>query len=222
MTTTIWVRGGESYWLASVAALPGCIASGASRDEAVANARSGFVAYLELLAARGISTDRWKDLDPAAFAVEDGPLTGILPEDLGTLDEHEMRDFLHQVEALRSATLSLVRGTTPDELERRPTESTWSVREALEHVMTAEVTLLSRLERWPQDDGSLPTFQAVHRMAFQRFAVMDPEDTAIDHTVMGRRFSTRKVMRRILEHEFEHQQHIREILSALGSDRPPE
>ena len=222
MTATIWVRGGESYWLATVSALPGCIASGASRDEAVANARRGFVAYLELLEARGIATDRWKDLDPVAFTVEDGPLTGILPEDLGPLDEHEMRDFLHQVEALRSATLSLVRGTTPDELERRPTESTWSVREALEHVMTTEVTLLSRLERWPQDDGSLPTFQAVHRMAFQRFAVMDPEDTAIDHTVMGRRFSTRKVMRRILEHEFEHQQHIREILAALGSDRPPE
>lgn len=222
MTATIWVRGGESYWLATVSALPGCIASGVSRDEAVANARRGFVAYLELLEARGISTDHWKGLDPAAFTVEDGPLSGILPEDLGPLDEHEMRDFLHQVEALRSATLSLVRGTTPDELERRPTESTWSVRETLEHVMTTEVTLLSRLERWPLGDGSLPTFQAVHRMAFQRFAVMDPEDTAIDHTVMGRRFSTRKVMRRILEHEFEHQQQIREILSALGSDRPPE
>lgn len=222
MTATIWVRGGESYWLATVSALPGCIASGPSRDEAVANARRGFVAYLELLEARGISTDHWKGLDPAAFTVEDGPLSGILPEDLGPLDEHEMRDFLHQVEALRSATLSLVRGTTPDELERRPTESTWSVRETLEHVMTTEVTLLSRLERWPLGDGSLPTFQAVHRMAFQRFAVMDPEDTAIDHTVMGRRFSTRKVMRRILEHEFEHQEQIREILSALGSDRPPE
>lgn len=222
MSATIWVRGGERYWLATVSAPPGCIASGGSRDEAVANARRGFGAYLELLEARGISTDQWKDLDPATFAVADGPVSGILPEDIGPLDEHEMRDFLHQVEALRSATLSLVRGTTPDELERRPTESMWSVREALEHVMTTEVTLLARLEKWPQPDGGLPTFQAVHRLAFQRFAVMDPADTAVEASVMGRRYSTRKVMRRILEHEFEHQQHIREILAALGSDRPPE
>ena len=51
---------------------------------------------------------------------------------------------------------------------------------------------------------------------------MEPADTALDHRVMGRRWTTRKVMRRILEHEFEHLGHIKEILAALGSDRPPE
>jgi hypothetical protein len=29
-------------------------------------------------------------------------------------------------------------------------------------------------------------------------------------------------MRRMLEHEFEHYAHIKEIMAALGSDRPPE
>jgi hypothetical protein len=29
-------------------------------------------------------------------------------------------------------------------------------------------------------------------------------------------------MRRLLEHEFEHYNHIREIMAALGGDRPPE
>jgi hypothetical protein len=39
---------------------------------------------------------------------------------------------------------------------------------------------------------------------------------------MGRRWTTRRVMRRMLEHEFEHYQHIKEIMVALGADRPPE
>lgn len=220
MSGTIWVRGGESYWLATVAELPGCIASGASRDEAVANARRAFGGYLEMLEARGVSTDAWKALDPNAFAVEDGPTTGILPEDLAPLDEHELRDFLHRTEASRSALLAQVRGLTADEMEKKPTPSMWSVREALEHIMTTEVTLLSRLEKWPANEFA--TLQAVHRMAFQRFTVMDPKDTAIDHEILGRRWSPRKVMRRILEHEYEHLGHIKEIVAALGSDRPPE
>jgi len=118
------------------------------------------------------------------------------------------------------AALARLLGLSADELEKQPTPAMWSVREALEHVMETEVALLAKLERWPASEFA--TLQAVHRMAFQRFAVMDPEDTAIDHEIQGRRWSTRKVMRRILEHEYEHLGHIKEIVAALGSDRPPE
>jgi hypothetical protein len=84
--------------------------------------------------------------------------------------------------------------------------------------MTTEASLLGRLERWPTEVGAL---QAVHRMAFQRFSVLEPDDTKLDHRIQGQRWSTRRVMRRILEHEYEHMGHIREILSALGGDRQP-
>ena len=216
----IYVQGEESYWLAHVPVLPGCVASGTTREEAVANARRAFGAYRELLETRGVSVEHWKDLDSATFAVRDLPPDRVAPEDLGLLQEHELRDFLHRYEASRSALISLVRGLSPDELERKPTETTWSVREALEHVMETEVTLLSRLERWPDDPFN--TLQAVHRLLFQRFIVMEPADTAIDHTVGGRRWTTRKVMRRALEHEFEHLGQVKEILAALGANRPPE
>ena len=218
---TIYViQGEEAYWMAHAPVLRGCMASGKTRDEAVANARRAFRAYLELLDARGVSVEHWKDLDPDTFAVQDMPPERIVPEDVGPMEEHELRDFLHQFEASRSALLALVRGMSPDEVERKPTETTWSVREALDHIMETEVTLLSRLERWPADPFN--TLQAVHRMAFQRFTIMEPSDTARDHQVMGRRWTTRKVMRRILEHEFEHLGHIKEIVAALGADRPPE
>jgi predicted RNase H-like HicB family nuclease/uncharacterized damage-inducible protein DinB len=216
----IYVVGEGSYWLAHVPVLRGCIASGTTKDEAIANARRAFRAYLALLEARGVSIEHWKDLDADTFQVRDMPNDRIVPEDVGPMEEHELRDFLHQFEASRSALVSLVREISPEELERKPTETMWSVREALEHVMLTEASLLSRLEKWPADPFN--TLQAVHRMAFQRFTVMEPADTALDHVVMGRRWTTRKVMRRILEHEFEHLGHIKEIVAALGANRPPE
>jgi predicted RNase H-like HicB family nuclease len=216
----IYVQGEGSYWLAHVPVLRGCIASGTTRDEAIANARRAFRAYLELLDARGVSTEHWKDLDPNTFEVRDLPADRVVPEDIGRMEEHELRDFLHQFEASRAALLSLVREISADELERKPIETMWSVREALEHVMLTEASLLSRLEKWPADPYN--TLQAVHRMAFQRFTVMEPPDTDLDHVVLGRRWTTRKVMRRILEHEFEHLGHIQEIVAALGAHRPPD
>jgi len=217
-TPAIYVQGEGSYWLAHVPVLRGCIGSGTTRDEAIANARRAFRAYLELLDARGVSVDHWKDLDPRSFEVRDLPADRVVPEDLGPLEEHELRDFLHQFEASRAALISELRDIPPEEIERKPTETMWSVREALEHVMLTEASLLSRLEKWPADPYN--TLQAVHRMAFQRFTVMEPTDTGLDHVVMGRRWTTRKVMRRILEHEFEHLGHIKEIVAALGANRP--
>ena len=216
----IYVQGEGSSWLAHVPVLRGCIASGTTRDEAIANARRAFRAYLELLDARGVSIEHWKDLDPNTFQVRDLPADRVVPEDIGGLEEHELRDFLHQFEASRAALLSLVREISAEEIERKPTETMWSVREALEHVMLTEADLLSRLEKWPADPYN--TLQAVHRLVFQRFTVMEPPDTALDHVVMGRRWTTRKVMRRMLEHEFEHLGHIREIVAALEATRPSE
>jgi predicted RNase H-like HicB family nuclease len=214
---TIYVRESGPSFLASVAELPGCVARGATKDEAVANVRRAFRDYLELLRERGIATDHWKDLDPDRFEVRDGER--LFPEDARGMEEHEIRDFLHRMEASRATLLAAVRGLSADEIERKPTAEMWSVREALEHVMNTEVTLLSRLERWPDKDFA--TLQAVHRMAFQRFSILEPDDVVTEQTVMGSPWSTRKVMRRILEHEYEHLAHIKEILAALGSDRQP-
>ena len=204
-------------FLASIAEVPGCVARGATKDQAVTNARRAFRDYLEMLRVRGVSTEHWNGLDPDGFTVRDYPEDRLLPEDAGPMEEHEVRDFLHQVEGSRSALLALVRGLSADDLERKPTPDMWSVREALEHVMATEAVLLSRLEKWP--DRDFAALQAVHRMAFQRFSILEPEDTGIDLRIGRYRWSTRKVMRRILEHEYEHMEHIKEILAALGGDR---
>ncbi len=220
MSGTIYVRGSDSGgWIASIAEVPGCMARGVTREDAAANVGRAFGEYVGLLKRYGVSTEHWDGLDPDRFVVKEPPEDRLVAEDDRPLEEHEIRDFLHQMEGQRSALLALVHGMSADEMERKPTPDMWSVREALEHIMTTEALYLSRMERWPGHD--LATLQAVHRMTFQRFSVLEPEDTHGSHRVFDQRWSTRRVMRRILEHEFEHLQHIKEILAELGGDRQP-
>ena len=201
------------YFLAIIPVLPGCVASGKTRDEAVAKARRAFHEYRALLESHGVAIDHWKDIDPETLPVGELETPPLVPGEDQRFEEHEIRDFLHQYEASRAAVIALVTKLTPDRLEQKPDDDTWSVRQALEHMMTTDIALLSRLEKWPADP--LSSYQAVHRIIVQRFSVMEPDDWR-DHTIMGRRWTTKRVMRRLLEHEFEHYQHIKEILAALG------
>jgi predicted RNase H-like HicB family nuclease len=205
----------KDYWLATIPAVMGCNASGKTRDAAIANVRRAFRAYLELLDARGVTVEHWKGLDADKFPIaeSDSPL---FPEDKEPLEEHDLRDFLHVFEVQQAALIALAGRLTPDELERKPDEQTWSVREALEHMMTTQAALLSRLEKWPQDPFN--TLQAIHRVVFQRFTVMEPADTTATNVIRGRPWNARRVMRRILEHEWEHYGHVKEIIAALERD----
>lgn len=206
----------EAYWLASIPAVMGCNASGKTRDEAIANARRAFREYLELLDAHGVSIEHWKGLDADRFVVADaeGPL---YPEDQLPLEEHDLRDFLHVFEAQHAALIALAGAMSADELERAPETGTWSVRAALEHMVATQATLLGRLEKWPDDPFN--TVQAIHRVVFQRFTAMDASDAKGVKVIGGRQWTVRRVMRRILEHEWEHFGQVQEIIAALGRSR---
>jgi predicted RNase H-like HicB family nuclease len=209
---------GKDYWLATIPAVMGCNASGKTRDDAVANVRRAFRAYLELLSTRGVSVERWKGLDPDRFPVASNPPTSpLFPEDQVPLEEHDVRDFLHLFEVQQAALIALASQLTADELERQPDDKTWSVREALEHMMNTQASLLSRLEKWPTDPFN--TLQAIHRLVFQRFTVMDANEAKGTKMIRGRPWTVRRVMRRILEHEWEHYGHIKEIIAALERSR---
>lgn len=143
-----------------------------------------------------------------------GPL---LPEDQLPIEEHDLLDFLHVFEAQHAALIALAGSLSPDELERAPDPDTWSVRQALEHMISTQATLLSRLERWPADPFN--TLQSLHRLVAQRFSVMEPDDTKGVKVISGRPWTVRRVMRRILEHEWEHYGQVREIIAALGRSR---
>ncbi|MGH8515359.1 MAG: DinB family protein, partial [Gammaproteobacteria bacterium] len=201
------------YWLATIPVLPGCIASGKAREDAITKARRAFREYRALLEAHGVAIDHWKDIDPDKLSVDESWTPPLVPGEDRPFEEHEIRDFLHQYEASRAAVIALVKRLSPEEIEKKPDDVTWSVRQALEHMMTTDIALLSRIEKWPDDPFT--AYQAVHRIIVQRFSVMEPDDWR-DHTISGRRWTSKRVMRRLLEHEFEHYGHIREIIAALG------
>ena len=206
---------GTGYWLATIPAIMGCNASGKTRDEAISNVRRAFRAYLELLDARGVSVEHWKGLDADRFEVAPNPPESpLFPEDKKPLEEHDLRDFLHLFEVQQAALIALVDQLSLEDMERKPDAETWSVREALEHMMTSQAALLSRLEQWPKDPFN--TLQAIHRIVFQRFTVMDAAETTVVKTIRGRPWTVRRVMRRILEHEWEHYGHVKEIIAALA------
>ena len=77
----IYVAGSEAYFIARIPAVPGCNASGKTRDEAIANVRRAFKEYLEMLAARGVSTDHWKSIDHAPLPVRESPADSVIPRE---------------------------------------------------------------------------------------------------------------------------------------------
>src|SRR4051812_12582552 len=209
----------KDYWLASIPAVMGCNASGKTRDEAIANARRSFREFIALLESRQTDVEHWRGLDPEKFAVAEQVSSPLFPEDERPVEEHELRDFLHVFETEHAALMSLLASVAPDDIERQPDAETWSVREALEHMMTTEVALLSRWEKWPTDPYN--TLNSVHRLVAQRFAVMGASQAAGIKTIRGRPWTVRRVMRRLLEHEWEHYGHIKQIIDALGRNPRP-
>ena len=207
-------EGQKGYWLASIPAVMGCNASGTSRDDAIANVRRSFREFIALLDERHTDVEHWRGLDPDAFPVAPEAPLAIFPEDERPIEEHELRDFLHLFETQHAALMGLLSGVGADDMDRQPDPQTWSVREALEHMMTTEVSLLSRWEKWPTDPYN--TLNSVHRLVAQRFAVMDASQATGKKTIRGRQWTVRCVMRRLLEHEWEHYGHIKQIIDALA------
>src|SRR4051812_29130813 len=204
----------KAYWLASIPAVMGCNASGTTRDEAIANVRRSFREFMALLDERHTDVEHWRGLDADRFPVAEPVSSPLFPEDERPIEEHDLRDFLHVFETQQAALMSLLSGLSSEELERQPDPDTWSVREALEHMMTTQIALLARWEKWPDDPFN--TLQAVHRLAFQRFTAMDATQTRGTKMIRGRPWTVRRVMRRLLEHEWEHYGHVKQIIDALG------
>src|SRR5260221_10738434 len=137
----IYVRSPQpDYHVASIPALLGCVGTGKTRDEAIANARIAFRAYLEVLAARGISTDYWKDLDPQGFAVAEFPAGGLPPRDEHPVAAHEAPGLLHLFEPHQPARIAPLAGPPAHENQRAPARKTCTGRPAPEHGLNTQGT----------------------------------------------------------------------------------
>lgn len=201
----------EGGYLAHVPELPGCVARGKTKGEAIAKISDAIAAQLELMRKHNLAAP------PASEAitldvVESEGMT--FEPDYKPLDDQELDDLWHTQHRQREELLELL-STCSHLLEARPDEKSWSIRNVLVHMAHADLWYASRLEE-------NPFTELLWRIGATREMVMNqlhglPSDARGRVTKHGREeWTPRKVARRMLEHESEHLAQIREILTQIG------
>lgn len=220
----------EGGYLAHMPALVGCVARGKTKEEAIEKTREAMAAYLALMRQHGVrvpSADEAIELK----VTETDALT--LPPDYAPMSDQELDDLWHLAHTSREALLDTLAAMSSfriviwgearygfgskdadddaKALNWRADPQSWSVRNVLEHMARADVWYASRLE-----EGGLP--ELLWRLAATRDLVMNqlhslPSEARAHVTKHDdEEWTPRKVARRMLEHEQEHLQQIREIL----------
>jgi len=200
----------EGGYLAHVPELLGCVARGKTKDEAIAKTQDAIAGYLELLRQHNLPAP------PATEAItldviETDALT--LDPDYQPLSDQELDDLWHTQHRSREQLLELLDASS-HLLEAKPDEKSWSIRNVLVHMVQADLWYASRLEE-------NPFTELLWRLAATRELVMSqlhslPSDARGRVTKHGgEEWTPRKVARRMLEHEQEHLQQIREILAKV-------
>jgi predicted RNase H-like HicB family nuclease/uncharacterized damage-inducible protein DinB len=198
----------EGGYLAHVPELIGCIARGKTKEQAIENIRDSIAAYLTLLRNRGISV-------PAPTETVELDITQTesltFEPDYEPLSDQELDDLWHIQTASRELLLETLSEMPSSDLNWRHEPQSWSVRNVLEHMARADLWYASRLE-----ENALA--ELTWRLGATRELVMNQlhnlpgnaRGRVTRHE--GEDWTPRKVARRMLEHEQEHLQQIREIL----------
>jgi predicted RNase H-like HicB family nuclease len=216
---TIYVFGRRyGDFAARIPQLAGCGAIGATKEEALERAREAARAYLASAPDHAGRLAAWRSLDPSSFPVDDSTDGGFFDHDTAVLAKAELED-LAELFARWSAEIALLtRELAATVTEARRGEE-WSVRETRDHLAETQIRWMSRLDALT--DGSFRTHELIDAMVRDRIAQIEPA-SATDRAVLGARWSTRRVVRRLLEHQLEHLGQIRDTLGALAraEDRP--
>ncbi len=198
----------EGGYLAHVPELIGCVARGKTKEQAIERTREAIAAYLALLRNRGISVPSANE--PIELDVKETNALTLDP-DYQPMSDQELDDLWHLQNASRETLLETLEAMPSSALNWREDPQSWSVRNVLEHIARADLWYASRLEEnafaellWRLAATRELVMSQLHSLpsdARGRVTKHDSED-----------WTPRKVARRMLEHEQEHLQQIREIL----------
>ena len=212
----------ESRWIAHVPALPGCFASEADREAAVAKAPRAIVDYLAWLRAHGepvpdgpVSAEVI-EIHRAWHSTPDNEVNAFFAADRPPLAADEIAHALKLLEWTRADLLASVEGLSPDQLARE-VENRWSIRGILNHTGRGELWYLDRLGLGLPRDGlpkdvfeQLETVRSHFRSTLSALAGEDRVSVA-DHE----HWSPRKMLRRALWHERDHTNHVLQFRERL-------
>ena len=221
--------GEDGTCMAHVPELLGCFAVGSTREETLEllrNAISEHLAWLaehkevpapsteasevEIEVVEEISTPasypRRPDEPVAFFAADEEPLSYHDLQTAVRLMEHARRDLL---EFLKDAPDSL--------LHWRPGPDDPSIAETLLHMARVEANYLAHLEEETQQQP-FPQLAAVRSWVYHRLSRLTETELSRLTTHRDEKWSTRKVLRRFVEHDREHTAHIRSLLARYHRD----
>lgn len=214
--------------LAHVLDLLGCVLQADTTDEAVAAAPDAIRAYLRYLRRHGEKVD--PDERIATRLAEhniEGLFSGqaIWPQDLKPLAPVALARYARWLDWSRADLLALVKGIDEKRLRAKPAKGR-SLRDILLHVLGADkgyvYALVGPLKAVGEptnaaDRGDLDLRIALEEAgaaATDRLQMLTPAERAGVRKAGQSTYSAHRIIRRMLEHEWEHR---REIAARLGS-----
>jgi uncharacterized damage-inducible protein DinB/predicted RNase H-like HicB family nuclease len=215
--------------LVHVLDLLGCVVQADTTDAAVAAAPDAIRAYLRYLRRHGDAVDPSEKIETRlAEHNTEGLFSGqaIWPQDLKPLAPAALARYVRWLDWSRADLLALVKGIDEKHLRAKPPQGR-SLRDILLHVLGADKSYVYALVG-PLKAMGEPTNAADHGDLDLRIALNEARAAAIDRlkalTPAERRnvrkagqstYSAYRVIRRMLEHEWEHR---REIAARLAKD----
>jgi len=202
--------------------LLGCIAKGSTTEEALARTPEALRAYLRFLKRHGEVVDAEADMETKVVEhITQGEWLGngdpalVFEPDLEPLTIDGCERYIQRLEWTRAEVIGLVGGLRDEELDAEPTPKGRSIRAMLEHMLDSElfyVSTLGKVEGLPtpgrivqKREGTLLEWMGhVRRHEIERIRSLSEEERTKSIEHWKRWWTARKVLRRMLEHEWEH------------------
>ncbi len=194
--------------VAHVPSLPGATARGKTIAEAKEKIQQAVANYLRLLRDVGEPVARFSEGVAFEFEEVDG---STFPTDYDPLHPNEMEALLRWMAVSRQELVDLVKNLPEETLTWKPDEDQRTIRDIIYHLAEADVWYTDRLKQLPE--APLYRLAAARGVALERLrAAIEAENVAVT-THDGEDWTPRKIIRRMLEHEREHIQQIKEMLT---------
>ena len=200
--------------VAHVPALPGASARGETIELAAERLEAAIEDYLRLLREAGEQVPRVKDGIDLEFEQVD---TTTYPTDYDALRPNEMEMLFRWLALSRQELMNLVQELPQETLEWKPADEASSIQELLYHVAEADLWYTDRLKRWPE--AVISRLAAARGVALERMRALSEADLTGITVYDGQKWTPRKILRRMLEHEREHTQQVKDLLAAQEKDR---
>jgi predicted RNase H-like HicB family nuclease/uncharacterized damage-inducible protein DinB len=215
--------------LAHVLSLLGCVVQGDTTDDAVASTPDAIRAYLSYLRRHGEKVDPSAKIETRiAEHNTEGLFSGqaIWPQDLKPLAPAALARYVRWLDWSRADLLGLTKQIDEKGLLAKPPKGR-SLRDILIHVLDADKSyvyaLVGPLKPMGEptnaaDRGDLDlriALKEARAAAIDRLKTLTSEERARVRRAGQSTYSAHRVIRRMLEHEWEHR---REIATRLGSE----